>query len=430
MTNYSTGADFNLDDRYKHSIARLSKLFDTYSKIYKLPEFMHEDKDIVPEAFEYAMARRYFIILVLYREDGSVCFQRSFDTGHLSMNLPGGSIRFEEEDTIIDSIVRVADKSFKNARIADIAPIISLKNRFYCRTGDMTEHLGLGIRALLLNDIKDVRDISRDILYKGRFLRTFPQDSITHPPARETFKVFCDWFEKKSYKTYTNEIESQHKIMGRYHFHEKTVKPAFRFLSRFLGQNSISDVKSKIATRIPKSGRTINIACGDDKSIFDLLDKVDILVANDISVDQITNMKKRYDAMFHSTEPRPIVFTNHDCLDLPFADKAFDIAICQNLLHHLNPGNDLRAVLRNLKRISKNVLIIEIQDPNEESIFGRVRHQYYMRFLKDEAKRFYKKNEFEMIITEEFPADAAKFEYFKTIRGVYMFAYIQSHAIH
>jgi hypothetical protein len=90
----------------------------------------------------------------------------------------------------------------------------------------------------------------------------------------------------------------------------------------------------------------------------------------------------------------------------------------------MNTESHLRSVLKNLDKISKNILIIEIQDPNEENILGRIRHKYYMKFLKDEGKCFYIKDKFEKIINDEFPINKPEYEYVSTIRGVYMFAYI------
>lgn len=414
----------NIEKEYKKELSRLSKLFDIYADIYNLPVFVLEDENIEPEAFEYALARRYFVILALHDKDGSICFQRTFDTGHLSMHLPGGSIRFHKGDTIINSIVRVAKKSFTKARIADIAPIISLKNRFTSKSGDTCEHQGLGVRALLLNDIKDVQDELREILSKSVFLKTFPIKSIPHPPAKETFKEFSKWLKNKDYSTYTNEIFAQHQVMWRYYLHGITVKPVLNFLSKFFGKYSIKAMKSEIDKRIPESSRVIDVACGDDKSIFDYLDKVDLFVANDISVDQIIGMKKRCNKLFDNPDSQSIVFTNHDCLDLPFKDKTFDIALCRNLLHHLNTKSDVNKMLDNLKRISKNILIVDVENPAKENILGRIRHCYYMKILKDEGKHFYFRDEFEKLIKDKFPAHKPEFTYMPTIKGVYMFAYI------
>lgn len=415
--------NYTLENIYEDDIAQLKKLFLIYKDIYQLPEYLHKDKDVVPDAFDYAKKRLYFVILVLHTKDGEVCFQRSFDDGHLSLNLPGSSIRLGKEDTIITAINRVANKSFKDARIADIAPIISLTNRFYRQNGETFEHHGLGIRALLLNDVQDVTNISREILYKGKFSKTFPCDEIPHPPAKETYKVFKEWFRKKRYTTYTNEIETQHKFLKRYFFHQTIINPFLKGLSYVIGKHPIKNVKIKMLEKMGRVNKAIDVACGDDRGIFDQLCKAKILIANDISIDQIACMKKKYNSLYSKLpKSNSLMFTNHDCLDLPFRDKTFDVAICSNLLHHMNTANDLKELLKNIKRVAKRIIISEIQDPNKENVFGRLRHRYYLKFLKDEGKHFYSKDDFENIIGNEFEGSKIEFEYLSTIRGLYMFA--------
>jgi ubiquinone/menaquinone biosynthesis C-methylase UbiE len=427
ILNNTPHSDYTLENIYRDSITRLENLFAIYNDIYDLPCHIHEDKDVSPEGLEYAKKRRYFVILVLHTKEGDVCFQRSFDTGHLSMNLPGGSIRLEEADTIITAIKRVANRSFKNAKIADIAPIVSLTNRFYSTKGEVTEHFGFGIRALLLNDVQDIKDISSGTVYKGKFLKKFPDSQIPHPPARETYKIFKQWFKEKEYTTNTKEIDTQHNVMTRYFLHQKIFNPLIKLLSLVLGKNSIKNVKNILFNKIEISKNVIDVACGDDKSIFDLLSKVNRLIANDISIDQIGNMKQQYNARYHKLpKSNSLVFTNHDCLDLPFKDNAFDILICRNLLHHMNAAKDLPILLNNFKRISQKIIIMEIQDPKNENILGRIRHQYYMKFLKDEGTHFFSIEDFEKILRNEFKGNQIKFEYLSTIRGIYMLAEIDN----
>jgi ubiquinone/menaquinone biosynthesis C-methylase UbiE len=414
-----------LENIYGDSVALLKSLFKTYKDIYQLPEFIHEDPDVVPEAFEYAKKRLYFVILVLHTTQGYVCFQRSFDHGHLSLNLPGASIHLGKDDTIITAIERVAIRSFKGAKIADIAPIISLTNKFYCQNGETFEHYGLGVRALLLNDIQDVKNVSREVLYKGKFSKDFPSKNIPHAPARETYKVFKDWFNEKQYATYINEIEAQNKYFWRYTFHQSFVNPILKVFSYWIGKHSIKDIKNKMLDKVGSAYKAIDIACGDDKGIFDHLCNVNLFVANDISSDQIISMKKKYDSL-HSKLPKSssLMFTNHDCLDLPFGDKVFDVAICRNVLHHMIAKADLLRLFENISRVAKRVIICEIEDPNKEGIYGRIRHRYYMEFLKDEGKHFYTQDDFEKVIGSTFNGSKIEFEYLSTIRGMYMFAEI------
>jgi len=415
-----------LENIYGDNIALLQRLYRDCKDLYRLPEFTHEDREIEPEAFEYAKKRRYFVILVLHTKEGYVCFQRSFDEGHLSLNLPGGSIHLDKEDTIISVIQRLVNKSFIGAKIADIAPIVALTNRFHCKSGETYEHYGLGIRALLLNDVQDIKNVARGVLYKGKFSKDFPPEEIPHPPARKTYQTFKDWFDNKQYVTYTNEIEAQSKYIWRYTCHQRFVNPVLKGLAQVIGKYSIKDVKDKILEKVGSADKAIDIACGDDKGIFDHLFNVRLFVANDIAVAQIENMKRKYDSL-KSILPKSssILFTNHDCLDLPFGDAVFDVAICRNVLHHMTAAADLLGLLKNLRRVSKRIVICEIEDPKKEGVWGKARHWYYMHFLRDEGKSFYTRHDFEGVITDQFCDCTTEFEYLPTIRGTYMYADIR-----
>ena len=109
-----------------------------------------------------------------------------------------------------------------------------------------------------------------------------------------------------------------------------------------------------------------------------------------------------------------------------FGEKIFDVAVCANLLHHMDSHSDLEKLFRNMKRVAKKILIVEIQDPMEENFFGRLRHQYYLKFLKDEATGFFSKDSFEKLLNNNFEPDTVKFEYLPTIRGVYMMGEIEN----
>ena len=412
-----------LENVYRDSMTRLRSLIDSYKLIYELPEYIHKDVNIIPEAFEYAKKRLYFVILVLHTKDGRVFFQRSFDSGHLSMNLPGGSIRLNEEDTIVTAIERIAKQSIEKAKLADIAPIMFLTNKFCCKDGNTTNHYGFGIRGLLLNE--DEMPSADDYLFKGSFLKNFPPDEIPHAPSRETYKKFLQWFNTRRYATYKNEIDTQRAVLGRYQIHQSFVNPIFKKLSYILGKFSISQVKKELVDTAGQTSFCIDVACGDDYGVFDLLRNVRLVIANDISTDQINHMEKKYRKnLSRFPKSNSLLFTNHDCLDLPFKDKAFDVAICRNLLHHMISGEHLEMLLNNLARVAQRIVFQEIQDPERENIWGRLRHQYYKRFLKDEGKHFYDKEAFRDVLITRFGQENVKFKYFPTIRGIYMMAEI------
>ncbi len=97
-------------------------------------------------------------------------------------------------------------------------------------------------------------------------MKKFPIDEIPHPPAKETYRVFLEWFSNKKYTTYTNEIETQHRVIKRYFFHQKFVNPCIKCLSHVFGDKPVKYVKERTFNEIGTVNKAIDIACGDDKT--------------------------------------------------------------------------------------------------------------------------------------------------------------------
>lgn len=204
------------------------------------------------------------------------------------------------------------------------------------------------------------------------------------------------------------------------------MNPLFKALSYFIGRYSIRDVKNYVTKSLQGANSFLDITCGDDKSIFKSLEKVPLVVANDISVEQLKNMEDQYmRGKKNFPKSNAILFTNHDCLDLPFRKNAFDAVICRNTLHHMQSAGDLRTLLSNVRKVAKKIIVVEIQDPAREGLWGRLRHSYYMKFLKDEGESFYDRTDFETVIEQHFSSDSIKYDYLETIRGVYMAAIVE-----
>lgn len=417
--------DHTLVNLYRDSISRLEATYSIYKDIYGLDEFKHIDEKVSPNAFAYARKRSYFIILAMLTTEGRVYFQRSFDNGHLSMLLPGAGVHMSEQDTILVTINRIARRILKNARLADVAPVTYLINRFVCIDGRSIEHIGLGIRALLLNEESELSQYMKDIAVKGAFVHSYEQDDIPQPPSRHTYSKVMEWVSHKDYSTYLNEIKTQSEVIWRYKFHQSFINPILKVLSHCFGKYSIRYVKNHVLTLLRGVNSFVDVACGDDKNIFSVLEKVPLVVANDISTDQLASMEKEYSRIQGKLpKSNAILFTNHDCLDLPFRENAFDVALCRNLLHHMLTAKDLTALLTNLRKVAKKIIVVEVQDPASEGFWGKLRHSYYMHFLKDVGQHFYDRHDFETVITQHFSNDKAEFEYHPTFRGVYMTAVI------
>jgi ubiquinone/menaquinone biosynthesis C-methylase UbiE len=418
--------DFTLPQVFGDSNSTLDALFMAYRDLYGLKEFVHEDAGVSAAAFEYARKRRYFIILAMLTHDGQVYFQRSFDSGHLSLMLPGAAVHMEKGEGIYDAITRAAHRIIGDARLTDSAPVAFLRNRFRCEDGREIEHLGLGIRSLLLNSEDELARIVADIAVKGCFVRDYDPDQIEQAPSRNTYGQVREWLRDKRYRTYTHEIATQAHVLWRYKLHQATVNPVIRRLSRIVGQYSIETVKRRVRSHLQGS-RVIDVACGDDHEVIELARETPLVVANDIAIDQIISLERRYREMKTKAgipKAHALMFTNHDCLDLPFRKDAFDAALCRNLLHHMNTADDLQLLLTNLRRVARRVVVVEVEDPGKRRLGGRVLHSWYTKFLKDQGHAFFDRAAFQDVMHEAFKGDLVKLEYYPTIRSTYMLAIV------
>jgi ubiquinone/menaquinone biosynthesis C-methylase UbiE len=179
-------------------------------------------------------------------------------------------------------------------------------------------------------------------------------------------------------------------------------------------------VRREILDSSPSS--VFDIACGENKSLVNLVKKreASTFVGNDISWSQIELVSGSFDADTFRNNQGIVFFTNHDGRRLPFADKAFDVGVCKNVLHHMPDRRSATALLRELKRVSKKALIVEVMDPKfEGGQWPRLRHSYYINFLKDAGGNFLSGDEFNSLIEEFSPR--SRYDV-RTIRGVYQFA--------
>lgn len=114
-----------------------------------------------------------------------------------------------------------------------------------------------------------------------------------------------------------------------------------------------------------------------------------------------------------------IIFTNHNVLSLPFKIK-FDLVIFKNTLHHVGKAYQ-KEVIENLKKISKQLIIVDIDDPKNKSFKSRIWNKYYVYMLGDQGESFLTHDQFKDCIGE---STNQKFGSIKTIKGEYLYSSI------
>ncbi|MEI6774132.1 MAG: class I SAM-dependent methyltransferase [bacterium] len=180
-------------------------------------------------------------------------------------------------------------------------------------------------------------------------------------------------------KTFANtfpehEIAINEKYRLRYALHNKIIK-------KFVLTPKLKRKKEFHQLLLDKIGNInsfVDVSCGDNGFLNTLVDKLpqlNTVVGNDISRTQIDLIHKNH---------QKILYTNHNAVHLPFKEKTFDIAYCANTLHHMTSRKDIQSLLRGMYAISKKILIVEIERPQETGWFPHILNKYrYIGFLKD-----------------------------------------------
>jgi hypothetical protein len=81
--------------------------------------------------------------------------------------------------------------------------------------------------------------------------------------------------------------------------------------------------------------------------------------------------------------------------------------------------DSVRRLIDEVVRVGKRSLIVEIMDPKDEGMWGRLRHQYWVRWLHDVGEHFLSREAFADLT--KLPERTEAFE-MATVRGVYQFA--------
>ena len=85
----------------------------------------------------------------------------------------------------------------------------------------------------------------------------------------------------------------------------------------------------------------------------------------------------------------------------------------------------IKNLLDFMKRISNEIILIEIMDPNVTGGLPRFLNKYlYGKFLNDAGKCYLNENQFMSIINNKFSGYSIEFKKFKNVLGEYMIAKI------
>jgi SAM-dependent methyltransferase len=228
---------------------------------------------------------------------------------------------------------------------------------------------------------------------------------------------------KKAFKIIKNkkifapqdEIKNANKHIFLKFFHKYLINQFFKNFSSL-------KIRSKIIQHIPRGSESfLDASCGDDDFIVKICKKYNFkyLIANDIAFQNIYFLSKRI------KECNNILFTNHNILDLPYSKK-IDVVLCKNTLHHMHNYKQQILLLKSLKRISRRIILIDIEDPKRSNFLSKLFNKYYNYLLGENQDLFLNYDEFRELIKKVFYDKKIKFEIINTIKGKYMMAVIDN----
>ena len=136
-------------------------------------------------------------------------------------------------------------------------------------------------------------------------------------------------------------------------------------LSRRLSGRRELALLRRALRRFPDPGWVLDCPCGAGRLIPALSDLAEGVFAADLSVAMVREARAVADhAASHETR-----LAAASAMQLPFADRRFDVVVCHRLLHHFPSAETRRSILGELARVARRGVVLSFWDA--ESRRGR-----------------------------------------------------------
>jgi len=376
---------------------KLKRNFELYNLLYELPNLTN--KEIISDNFyKYCKKGEYFVIIALYNSKNEFFIQRNFIRNNNPWELVGGWVNPDE--TFDQSLDRIVYREAQNL-LVEATPIAKVMNVYTTRQGKKVVHNGIAFIGRLKDDVSSSQN--------GIFVNKLPSQfgDIDHKVVNLGKKLL----KSKKIDPPLEEIGYLNRLGLKSTINKYLIKPAiFNFSSKILYNNL------RRALHVSNGEMILDVACGDDLSLLKLEEKYSLLVANDISRESMS-------ALMAKSSGKRIFFTNHNLLDMKY-NILFDIVICKNVMHHMSNDKEVEIMLKNLRRLGKKIVIMDIENPNE-NLIAKLWNIYYIKFLDDKGGHFVNYSKFKEIVNNYFRSThKMEFKRIKTIKGNYMMATI------
>ena len=128
----------------------------------------------------------------------------------------------------------------------------------------------------------------------------------------------------------------------------------------------LKPMRKKMLKHVEKNDAVIDIACGTGAQVFELAKLCNKVVGVDLSDSMILFAQKKQEAL----NIKNVEFKITDATRLSeFSDKSFDIATTTLALHQFKPEL-FPAIISEMKRISKKIIIIDYHIPLPKNLYG------------------------------------------------------------
>lgn len=368
-----------------------------YKKIYDLST-LHYAETTSFDFFRCCSEKHKFITVCIFNRKGEIFVFRDFNKS-IGWELAGGYVQNNEkiEDAVNRIVLEETDLS-----INELEPISLLENIFSFENSQK-KHEGIAFLAFTDGEIKNnYSNVQKMFTSKVPMKMAYQNKKI--------FKIAMDKIKTKVFDFPYNEVESIRKHYLSHVLH--------KFIVQKIGKAASIKIKNALRQQIINKPKTIlDVSCGDDSLIFktEKQFKNSLCIANDISWKVISLIRNKY-------SQSEVIFTNHDIQKLPFKIK-FDLIIFKNTLHHIDADRQ-NEIIQNLSKMSKQLIICDIDDPTKSNYWARCWNWYYVHVMNDCGNNFLNFSEFKKRIICNVKNKSVKFSRIKTIKGYYYYANI------
>jgi adenylate cyclase class 2 len=341
-----------------------SSIIDVYKNIYNLQEITYKEK-VDFDFFRLCRQNHNFAVVCIYNEKRELLLIRDLNK-NIGWELVGGYI--EKSEKLEDAVNRIVLKE-AGLEIDELQPIAILNNVFEYK-GRIILHKGIAFVAFARGSVKEQ---PKNI--KAIFTKEIPEVVVYQ--NKEIIKVAQKIIENKFFDPPYEEIKSGKRFIIPHIINKYFVRIIGRYASKKIRKKTI-----ELILGVPES--IVDLCCGDDDFIFYLEKKYNpkICIANDISWRVLSLLNRKI-------KNGNVILTNHNVIDFPVVtNRKFDLAIFKNSLHHI-PFDQQADLIKSISEITKQLIIIDIEDPKRSDFITKIWHWYYVYFLGDQGGYFF-----------------------------------------